>query len=481
MPNQNLTYFPKNITRNAIITYLLALMTCSVLYMKYALMWYWVFFGVIEVVGFFYFSNVITKDWQWLSDKAFSNKLFNTSLVIRVLYVLFSYWFYYVMTDGTYFDMNAADVLYYHDVAKHVSNQIRNGEWNIISNVMSYGQATFSDSGYMSYLSIVYYVSNDNILFSRLLKALWSSWTVLLVYKLAYRNFGSNIARIAAIMCMLMPNFIYYCGLHLKEIEMVFLEMLFIERADNILREKRLKAGKLISVMLIPIVLFAFRTALAAVLIIALGTAILLSKNRIISKTQRIVLIIGMTLFVGILFLGNTSFGKDVVEMWQTGASKQKDNMEWRSKRKNGNEFAKYAGAAVFAPMIFTIPFPTMVETDGQEGQKMIHGGNFDKNIISFFTIFAMFLMLFSGKWREHVLPIAVLCGYLFVLVFSEFAHSERFHLPSLPLSLMFAADGIIMLKTTPRYKRRFGYWCVFMFFAAVAWNWFKLAGRGLI
>lgn len=34
---------------------------------------------------------------------------------------------------------------------------------------------------------------------------------------------------------------------------------------------------------------------------------------------------------------------------------------ERRGEREGGNELAKYAGAAVFAPLIFTIPFPTEI------------------------------------------------------------------------------------------------------------------------
>ena len=167
--------------------------------------------------------------------------------------------------------------------------------------------------------------------------------------------------------------------------------------------------------------------------------------------------------------------------MWQTRGSTQQSNMEWRSIRSGGNKFAKYAGATIFAPMIFTIPFPTMTETPGQENQKMIHGGNFVKNIVSYFTIMALLILLVTGNWRKHVLPIAVLCGYLVVLVFSSFAQSERFHLPILPLTLMFAALGISLMKENPWVRKYFSYWRVLMFLAAVAWNWFKLAGRGMI
>ena len=155
--------------------------------------------------------------------------------------------------------------------------------------------------------------------------------------------------------------------------------------------------------------------------------------------------------------------------------------MEWRTKRDNGNAFAKYAGKSVFAPLIFTIPFPSMVRPyEGQDVQQLLNGGNFVKNILSGFTIFAMFILLISGKWREHLLPLSFMLGYLLVLTMSIFAQSERFHQPAMPFEFMFAAYGLSVAVTNMKYKQWFTYWCVFMFVACIVWNWFKLAGRGL-
>lgn len=483
--SKSISYVPKSITNKAIVTYIFALIACSVLYMQYALTWYWVLFGLVEVVGFFYFTNKLTKKWSKYSPQYFAKKLFWTALIIRVVYVLFSYWFYYEMTDGTYFDIGAADVLGYHDEALYAAEKMRNGDWNIISNIQDYMQCSFSDTGYGAYLSIVYFLTDDSILFARLLKALWSALTVLLIYKLASRNFGESTARIVAILCMLMPNLIYYCGLHLKEIEMVFLEVLFVERADYMLKSNKLTFWSLFLLMLVPIYMFTIRTALAAVMVAAFCLTLLIGSNKVVVAWKIYILIFVMTIFVGAVILGNTSIGADVRAMWETKGSQQTGNMEWRSNRKDSagftQKYARYAGAAVFAPMIFTIPFPTMAETPGQENQKMIHGGNFDKNISSFFTIFALFVLLFSGDWRRYVLPISILCGYLIVVAFSSFGHSERFHLPSLPFALMFAAYGISIIKTKRKYMNWFIYWCVAMFVATITWNWFKLAGRGMI
>ena len=465
------------------LTYVLALLACNMLYLRYALTWYWWLFGLAEVCGFFYFANHCTKQWARISPQTFAKRLFAMALGIRIVYVLFSYWFYIAMT-GAPFEFDAADVGFYNELGRYGAELLREGNLNLFQAFTDYSGADYSDLGYPFYLSFVYLLTGDSILVTRLLKAVWSAWTALLIYKLAARNFGESIGRMAGILCMLMPNLIYYCGLHLKETEMVFLAVLFAERADHILRRGKLTFGPTAALMLIPGALFTIRTALAAVLVLAFLCALLLSSDRVVGWGRRILLIGVAFTIVGVVMLNNTGIGNSVRAMWQTRGSEQKGNMEWRATRVDEGgytqKFAKYAGAAVFAPMIFTIPFPTMTETPGQENLKMIHGGNFVKNITSFFTILALFILLFSGDWRKHVLPIAIICGYLVVLAFSSFAQSERFHLPSVPFAMMFAAYGISYMRN-PKYKRWFRIWCVMMFVAAVAWNWFKLAGRGML
>lgn len=474
-------FIPKDITNKSMITYLLAMIGCSVLYSTHILSFEWWIFGIVTVIGFFSFANRQTKLWINIKPKSFTKKLFWSAFALRVLWVLISYWLYYEWT-GTYFSIGAADENDYHAIALHGASRLRDGYWNLYDSLTLYGGGdAFSDLGYPIYLSIVYWIFGDSILIARLIKAIFSAWTVVLIYKTASRNFGESTGRMAGIFCMLMPNLIYYCSMQLKEIEMVFLAMLFVERADWLLRQSKLKLIPTMAVMLIPLTLFMFRTALAATLVAAFFCALLLTEGRVSGFGKRAVLIVAAGAFAVTMFMTSSSIGGEITEMWNKGGSGQKANMEWRSTRKGGNTLAKYAGAAVFAPMIFTIPFPTMTETPGQENQKMIHGGNFVKNITSYFTIMALVIMLFSGAWRKHVLPLAVLCGYLVVLVFSSFAQSERFHLPILPLTLMFAALGISLIKESPWIKRYFNYWCVLMFLAAVAWNWFKLAGRGMI
>ena len=261
---------------------------------------------------------------------------------------------------------------------------------------------------------------------------------------------------------------------------MVFLGVLFVEQADQMLRSRQFTAWKVIPVLLIAAAMFTVRTPLGIVALLALTFSVVMSSSRVVSWGKRVI-VGGLAILLIFVTAGNRiqEQSRGLLESVHSGQQEVANN--WRTERKDGNAFAKYAGASVFAPMIFTLPFPSMVRPfEGQEVQQLNNGGNYIKNILSFFTIFALVILLMSGKWREHLLPLSFMLGYLVVLTMSSFAHSERFHQPAMPFEFMFAAYGLSIAVTKPKYKRWFTYWCVLMFVAVLVWNWFKVAGRGL-
>lgn len=493
-----LTYIPSSITNRAVIVYILALVGCNLLFISHPLDITWWVFGIVEVLTFFMLSNTLTKKWSYIrrSDKWFAKSVFWIAFALRLIYVLITYWFYMAQC-GDAFGYEDADPVAYDEEARTIAQWLHDGNYNPIECLrVHYGlgsgrrySVAFSDIGFPLYLSLVYFLTGNDPVFSillmRLFNCFWGAWTVVLMYRLSQRQFGESTARMVAILCLLMPNLIYYCGTGLKEVLMVFLTVLFIERADNLMRKGKFMLLPTLGLVLIAFYMFMIRTVLAATLLLAFLTALVLSSQRVVKSGKRMSLI-GISLcFLVVMVLQNTSIMGDVQSLIDVGGSGQKENMEWRSTRKdaagNTQQFARYAGVAVFAPMIFTIPFPTMVETPGQEPQKMIHGGNFCKNIMSFFTIFALILLLKSKQWKQHVLPLAILCGYLVVLVFSNFAQSERFHQPIICFELMFAAYAISRFREKKKYNTYYVLWLGVMFIAAIAWNWFKLKGRGMI
>ena len=474
---------PRWMMERSIYLYIGLLLAVGILFRDHWIPWYFILFGLIEVIGFFYCSNYLTKEWSevHVRSQIFEKRLFITALSIRIIYVLLSYWFYTEMT-GVPFEFHAADSLFYNKAAIHGAEYLRtngiHGFWDYYKDFNFSVGFDVSDIGYATYLSFVYFLSNNSILVTRLIKAVLSATTVWLIYRLAKRNFGDQIARITGVFCTVMPNLIYYCGLQLKETEMVFMTVLLVEQADYMLRSKHLSAWQLFFVLLIGAGLFTMRTALAIVAILALLFTLVLASNKVMNWAKRVILGLLAVALIGVT-VGNRieENARQLVEQVQAGG--QKTNMEWRAQRNNGNKFAKYASSAVFAPMIFTIPFPTLVNIPNQENQQYINGGNYIKNILSGLVILTMFVLLLSGNWRKCAMPLSFMLGYLAVLTFSSFAQSERFHMPALPFELIFAAYGISLLGK--REKKWFNYWLILIFIANIAWQWFKLAGRGMI
>lgn len=465
-----LTYFPRFLSTRAIICYVVTLALVSSFFISYVLPFQFMLFGLVFVIVFFTYSSKLSMDWRKFRPTRFTKKLFTAALIIRVVYVVFMY-FYYIEMTGLPHMYSPGDELFY----EYMGTLIKNGEYKLSNydKALKYFGVAFSDSGYCWWLAIENAILGTHPLPYRFVKCALDAYSCVLVYNLAKRNFGEATGRMAAIFCMLMPNKWYYCGLTLKETEMAFLTVLFVERADAALHAKQITIKNLAIPGIVVLAMFTFRTALAAVLVAALVAALIFSSGKQLELWKKIVytsiFAVWMFLTVGVEMVQETQ------KLWEGRTENQTVGYEWRSR---ANSFAQYASASVFAPLIFTIPFATVVDIHGQENQMLIHGGNFIKNILSGLTILALFLLLVRGDWRKHVLPIAVMCGYLVVLVFSNFAHSERFHFPALAFELMFAAYGVSQL--TNKHKRWYTIWLIGICIANIGWSYIKLAGRGL-
>ena len=465
-----LTYFPRVFSSRAIICYVVTLALVSAMFINYALPFQFILFGFVPVVVFFTYSTQLTKDWQRCGEALFSKKLFSTALTIRLLYVIFIY-FYYIEMTGLPHMYFAGDEMFYEYIGALLREE---GRIRRFVELLKAYNVDLSDSGYCWWLAFENLIMGTHPLPYRFVKCVIDAFSCVLIYNLAKRNFGESTGRMAAIFCMLMPNMWYYCGITLKETEMAFLVILFTERADFALHSPKITFGNIILPGIVILVMFTFRTALAAVMIAALAGSLILSSGKQMQSWKKVLYV---SIFAIWMFL---TMGAEMVEeaqqLWAGRTENQSVGYEWRAQQ--GNTFAKYASASVFAPFIFTIPFSSMVYVDGQENQMMMNGANFIKNIMSGFTIFAVILLLVRRDWRKHVLTLAVMCGYLVVLVFSNFAHSERFHFPVLALELMFAAYGVS--QVTNKHKRWFTMWLIGMCVANLVWAWIKLAGRGM-
>lgn len=478
-----ITSLPNWFATYAVGTYAIALLGVNVMFSNYATEWYFWLFGITWVSGFFFWSVKFSQEWsarRVRSSKAFEKKLFWTGLLIRLVYAVFIFFFYTQMT-GRPHEFAAADSVAYINTARWFLEEWRASRFGEM--ISSYSQSALGDVGFPIYLMLPVSLIEDEgvVLLIQMINAFFGAMTSVLIYRLTKRSMGETTARIAAIFCMLHPVLICYAGMTLKEVIMTFLVVLFTDMGDMMLRNRTYSFKTILPLVIVGLSLFLFRVVLGAIVFLALFFALVMMDGRIVSWGKKVVF---GALIAGVLLLAaSDTIIREVNKLsFDEARSQQENSLTYRYGEKKaggrGNAFAKYAGVAVFAPLIFTIPFPTMVATDGQADMRLIHGANWVRNVMSGFVILAMFMLLLSGDWRKYTLPLAMLLGYLLMLTFTTFAHSLRFHIPVMPFEMMFAAYAI----TTMRKKHRNWYviWCLFMIVACLGWNWFKLKGRGL-
>lgn len=462
-------YFPKQVSGRAITVYLLSLVAVSVFYLSYAMGLGYIALGCFWVVGFFLMLVYCSKKWMVVSAKQYIKNAFLGALALRFVWVIASYFFYNEVT-GQPFEFGAADSIGYHYDAEWLAGEPWSTTWNYL-----FGSVLYADSGFPFYLTVLYKLFGPVIIIPRLINALLSSWTCILVYKMSSRTFGEEVGRIAGIMTVFMPNLIIYCGYHLKETLMLFLTVACLERADHLIRSKRLSFVGILVPSLLAGSLFLFRTALGAAAVFAFASAILISSAPAMKRSGKRIALIGWGVFALIVFAGGT-IASEVESLWEgRGENLSHRRMEQTLR---GNQWAQYATGTVMAPMIVVLPFATMVDVDQQYGQQGKSGGNYIRNFMGFFVFLAVYEAIRRKRWREFVLIGAFVVSYLGVVAFSGFNNSERFLLPGLPCLIMMWAYGVSVLSRKS-FKLLIP-WCFVVFAMEFAWAYFKLGSRGL-
>lgn len=441
----------------------------SLIFVKYMLGLDFLIIGIVWVLLFFGLSSRFSRKWVDYDEKRFTRKLFITALLFRIVWVLFSY-VYFIIKTGIPFEFSAADSFDYHACA----------EWYID---IGWSQASdrlaltpLSDRGYIIYLTGLYSIFGPNILITRFIKAILSAFSCVLIYRLARRNVGEPAGKLAGIFCCLMPNLIMYCGLHLKETEMLFLTIFALERADDLLRSKSVSVWKVVVVILLTLSLFTFRTVLGVAVLFAILTALVFSSQSVLSRWNRTILIFWAV--VGLLVMAGGTITNEAQGYWESRDENQVAKREHQMSK--GVSWAKYATGAVMAPIMFVLPFPTMVDVDQQYNQQLMHGGNFVRNFLGGFVLLTLFSALFVKKnWRDLSMIGTFVITYLGIICMSGFANAERFLLPGLPILLTLAAYGVTLLNGRNYQWVRVWFWIVPLL--VVGWAVFKLGSRGIL
>lgn len=483
--SQPLLSVPRWLTGKSVLVFFIAFLSCTVVY-GYPMELRLATVSSISVLIFFFASQEMTRQGMHQSEKLFLKNVFWIGLVVHLVWVAYCYFYYNLDYYKTPYG-DPADVEWYMPFGQAIAQWVKDGFSQSWGELISEWGSAVDDTGYPIWLAIIYLLTGawgdfGETLVPMIIKCIVSTYSAILIYQVAKRHFEETVARIACVFVAFNPNMIYWCGCMFKEAELVFLCCLFVNEMDKALgRNAKMTFKALLPASLVGMSLFLFRSALGLIAFAAVFAQVVFASQRIMS--------VGKKIFAGILVIIVLAIGLgeglrervfNTVEVVQS--DKRQIQNEYRATMKDGNSFAIYATSVVFAPLIFTVPFPTfnMARKD-QVLQMMLSGGSYIKNIFSFFVIFGLFMMLFSGEWRRHIFLIAYTCGYLACLVLSEFAQSGRFHMPVMPMLMLFAAYGISLVHQKKKWRQWFNGVLFVEIMICLMWNWIKLKGRGLI
>ena len=459
--------------QRAILVYFLSLLLCSIVFYQHVMTWYAFVAGITSIFLFYLLSVNWEKTWKNKDDKAFERSVFLSALLLRLCWV-FLYYEFTTVFWGTPWEQpegTKMDSVSYFNESLWAMELLDDGLFGVYLDWIS---VRLSDAGYPLLLMVFNKVSGSSILFTRIPNAFFDAWTAVLVYRLAKRNFDKNTAQLASIYTVLMPTLIFFSGVTMKESVMLMLTMWSLNLGDIIIRSRRLDVRTILSFALIAGSLFFFREVLLWVMMLAFFGSFALSSPRVKQASQRtIILVLAVTAVL--LVAGGTILQQ--YEGIESQLAMTEDNFINRSR---DNALVKNLSKGMLFPFLFALPFPTMTDVPGQYVQAIQNSGFFLKNIFSFFCVFGIIILFIRSEWRNSSFLLEFLIGYLIVLGFSSFTHSGRFHHPVICVELIFAAYGLYAIKTI-RQAKMFNLFFFLEIVIVIAWNWFKLAGRGLI
>lgn len=453
--------------------YLLALIVISVAFPSHALQLKWMLWGIGEVLFFFVLTTVFYPRWKTKDTKRFKWTLFLVAFGLRAVYAFVMLHYYYWET-GIGFEYGTADGIWYHQIGVFISKGFKKGYILPAIRYLRYFTMGFSDQGYIIWLALLYSIFGRSWLVPRLFKALMSAYLCVVVYKLGSRTMGERTGRLVGVMCVFTPILIQICGIHTKEMEMIFLSILALERMDYLIRSKRYTVWNILCPILLTGLTFGFRTIIGMCLIFAFLVFVVFSPKTLVEKRTKIITIASIVvLFFVFLF---SPIGKEMKIIYRLKFS----DLNYQSEKYEslGMKHSALANSWLMAPGAFVLPLAPMVE-EAPDHNKMIHGSTYVTNFLAFFAMLSILIAIRQRQWRNFSLIGAYELSYLTLIMFSFAANSERFHEPAIPLLILMAAYAMTHLRH--KDMKLFYVYCGLLFVALFLWNWLKLSARGLV
>lgn len=440
----------------------------------------WLFAGILVVIFFLIGLNYTIRNWRSLPTKQFLRILFTYSLVLRLLTMLLLYFIFKHLT-GTPFSIGEGfDEYSYHIFGTDIANGWKHGDFQIFK----YIPFGFGYSGYPAFCGALYFLFGSSTIIARIANCIIGSFSVLLTYKIARELWGKDVGRTAGIIAMLFPLMVFYSSIQLKDTALSFLVLFVTYNIFKLGSYKKMKFWQIVLIIGAVYSLFTFRIVVAVITIICI--LIYSIYPRVKLERQKISWMLkitaGIFIILGTLFLLN-KVGEDKASINKIVAIYGMAEYRVDQWAMSSSGISKYASLGSFVFLVFPAPFPTLVNIPLDTTSAPIRGEYYHIGIILVWNIvsfFALIGMLSTIKNQFRFIPLWLFTlFYLFILAQSNFIMGIRFRMVIASFLIIFTAVGL-----HKKIRNKIEWWILYLLgnvFLIFGWNYFRLAGRGLI
>ncbi|MEQ9188620.1 MAG: glycosyltransferase family 39 protein [Cryomorphaceae bacterium] len=434
----------------------------------------WLITGTVLAIAYISGTYVLGSRWTHSDTGVVLQNLTVYSILINSITAIGLYWLFHSFT-GTFHEPRAADSFQYHDNAVQIAAQFRNLSFNFDDILRGYG---IDDSGYNLFLGFVYSIFGTDPIAGRIANVVLATLSMRLLFKSALLLYNRQVAQTAALLFMLSPLTLYFVGVTLKEITMVYLVMLSFYHLYSAYVQPKLQMKTLVVAMLAVLGLFFFRVVLGVSMVISFGLFLSVNFfNRSTVRKRRVLIVAFISLLILIIVLASSELGTRLQELY--AISGEQMTRELKDKSIKGG-FSLQRG--IIAPLLFIgiliAPFASLVYTDSQVTQAWLMSPLLIKNILAIFTLLGLYYSI-KKRWKQDSFAALALIVYLLVLAYSAQTTSPRYQFAVYPFLMLFTAHGLVRYRGIRIFH--LGLYCLIIVGVIMAWNYFKLSIRGLV
>ncbi len=430
--------------------------------------------GLLIVFLFFFGLNYFTAKWASYSFESVEFSIFLISLIVRLLFLLYMYFLtYWLDRDSFPFEINAADSWVYHNVGLELADTPFR-DW---LDVLSFNMKSRSDFGYPLYQGLIYSLFGPNTIMVRVFNSILGAITVVLLGRFVKLSWGDSHAKVTAVIAMLFPTLVWYCGIQLKETLMSFLIVFSFYLIWRQRRSGQWSVWMILLSFTLCFSLFFFRTFLAVLAFISLLLTFIPIGNGV--KTKNFLwaaVLIGIYLFYSLV--ASVGVFDDINRQVSDSEDFFSRNLENEKSLLGNVQFDQVALAPLIVAGAIITPFPSYLNTE--ERQLAIYT-RFQNDLVRnmmYFFFYIGFYHVIRNKFKEYLSMIFFTIAYLAVITSAANSFQARFHMPIIPFIIIFIGVGVVEVKS--KLNRSWSLYLILIFLAQLMWTYFKLNIRGI-